>query len=46
MCTLPKKLQSGNREEVVSMDAVFEFLKLVGVNVVSYYICKWLDDLF
>ena len=30
-------LYSGNREEV-------SFLVTVGANVVSYYICKWLDS--
>ena len=37
--------QSGNREEVVLMDSILiNFIVAVGANVVSYYICKWLDD--
>ena len=27
------------------MDIILEFLKLVGVNVVSHYVRKWLDKL-
>ena len=36
---------SGNREGVCKMDSLFNsFLVTVGANVVSYYICKWLDS--
>ena len=35
---------SGNREGVCKMDSLFNsFLVTVVANVVSYYICKWLD---
>ena len=27
------------------MDTILEFLKHVGANVVSYFVCKWLDKL-
>lgn len=38
-------LYSGNREEVSNMSSLFNsFLVTVGANVVSYYICKWLDS--
>lgn len=36
---------SGNREGVSKMNSLFSsFLVTVGANVVSYYICKWLDS--
>lgn len=36
---------SGNREWVCKMDSLFNsFLVTVVANVVSYYICKWLDS--
>ena len=36
---------SGNREGVCKMDSLFNsFLVTVAANVVSYYICKWLDS--
>ena len=38
---------SGNREGVCKMDSLFNsFLVTVVANVVSYYICKWLDGWF
>lgn len=38
-------LYSGNREEVNAMNSLISsFLVTVGANVVSYYICKWLDS--
>lgn len=38
-------LYSGNREKVSNMSSLFNsFLVTVGANVVSYYICKWLDS--
>lgn len=42
---LPKGLQSRNGEEVIALDTLIEFLKHVGANVVSYFVCKWLDKL-
>ena len=45
MFALPKGLQSRNGEEVTFMETIFEFLKLVGANVMSHYVCKWLDKL-
>ena len=45
MFALPKGLQSRNGEEMILMDSLLEILKLVGVNVVSHYVCKWLDRL-
>ena len=36
---------SGNRGEVSNMASLFNsFLVTVAANVVSYYICKWLDS--
>lgn len=36
---------SGNREGVSVMSSLIcNFLVTVGANVVSYYICKWLDS--
>ena len=38
-------LQTGIREEVSAMSSLIcSFLVTVGANVVSYYICKWLDS--
>ena len=38
-------LQTGIREEVSAMSSLIcNFLVTVGANVVSYYICKWLDS--
>ena len=38
-------LQTGIREEVSVMSSLIcNFLVTVGANVVSYYICKWLDS--
>ena len=38
-------IQSGNREEVVLMETILiDLLVAVGANVLSYYICKWLDN--
>lgn len=36
---------TGIREEVSAMSSLIcNFLVTVGANVVSYYICKWLDS--
>ena len=40
-----QNFQSGNREEVFTLDLT-DFVMLVTVNVVAYYICKWLDRHF
>ena len=34
------------RKGVIPMDILFSFILSVAAGVVSYYICKWLDDQF
>lgn len=35
---------SGNREEVIDMEWLDSFIISVIAGVVTYYICKWLDE--
>ena len=34
------------RKGVIPMDILFSFILSVAAGVVSYYICKWLDEQF
>ena len=41
--TVAALLQSGNREEVDTLEFVIGFLVSVAAGIISYYVCKWLD---